>query len=152
MNSHITKLIKKIPLLICFSFISDIVSLSQESWKCRHPALHGALSLPPSSWCRESPLEPQGSPGVVGRFVRALGHQRYQGEGRIFLWHLHVAHSSFVGQGKRTSPLPKENRVPDAGMEPAFLWVSLSDRTVSPCSCVHLWGPTDRSRQSSIYW
>ena len=48
MNSHITKLIKKIPLLICFSFISDIVSLSQESWKCRHPALHGALSLPPS--------------------------------------------------------------------------------------------------------
>ena len=43
-----------------------------------------------------------------------------------------------LARGKRTSPLPKENRVPDAGMEPAFLWVSLSDRTVSPHSCVHL--------------
>ncbi|KAI4538669.1 hypothetical protein MG293_010936 [Ovis ammon polii] len=70
---------------------------------------------------KESPLEPQGSPGVVGRFVCALGHQRCQGEGRIFLWSLRVAHSSFVGQGREDIALPlrKENSVPDAGMEAA---------------------------------
>ena len=58
-----------------------------------------------------------------------------------------------LARGKRTAPLLKENSIPDTGMEPASsVMLSLSDRTVSPRSCVHLRGPTDRSWQSSIYW
>ena len=59
-----------------------------------------------------------------------------------------------LARGKRTSPCLCVRRTASLtqGWRLHPLWLSPSHRTVSPRSCVHLWGPTDRSWQSSIYW